>query len=51
MRQLMMAGVSVLAIGMTPAMAQDSGGGQKDTTAQLQMNCPDYTAEATGLRS
>ena len=51
MRQLMMAGVSVLAIGMTPAMAQDSGGGQKDTTAQLQMNCPDYTAEENGLRS
>ncbi|APH70369.1 hypothetical protein [Aquibium oceanicum] len=51
MKRLLMAGASILAIGMTPAMAQKAAGDHKGTTAQLQMNCPDYTAEATGLRS
>ena len=51
MRHLMMAGVSILTLGMTPAMAQNAAGDHKVNKAGLQMNCPDYTADENGLRS
>lgn len=50
MKYLMMAGVSVLALGMSPATAQEPSG-NKANEMGMQMNCPDYTADTSGLTS
>jgi hypothetical protein len=51
MRMLMMAGVSALALGVSPAMAQNVSSGNGKAGSAGEFPCPHYDMESSGLRS